>query len=44
MPNTPHLDKVWEPTEHAFFNALNGETELRGALEDAAETIRDDWE
>ena len=44
MPNTPHMDKVWEPTENAFFNALNGETELRGALEDAAETIRDDWE
>lgn len=44
MPNHPHMDKVWGPTENAFKSAINGEQELEPALENAAETIRDDWE
>ena len=44
MPADDRMDQVWEPTEDAIIRVLNGEQGAQESLDEAAETIRSNWE
>jgi arabinogalactan oligomer/maltooligosaccharide transport system substrate-binding protein len=43
LPADPRMNQVWTPLENAFTNALNGDAELKAAMESAEEEIRSKW-
>lgn len=42
-PADPRMNQVWTPLTNAFTNALNGDAELKPAMESAEEEIRSKW-
>ncbi|MWG36284.1 extracellular solute-binding protein [Halomarina oriensis] len=44
MPTHPKMNAVWEPYTSALIKAFNGDTDAAGAMEEAASTIRSNWE
>jgi len=43
LPADPRMNQVWTPLTNAFTNALNGDAELKPAMESAEEEIRSKW-
>jgi arabinogalactan oligomer/maltooligosaccharide transport system substrate-binding protein len=43
LPADPRMNQVWTPLENAFTNALNGDADLKPAMESAEAEIREKW-
>jgi arabinogalactan oligomer/maltooligosaccharide transport system substrate-binding protein len=44
MPTHPKMNAVWTPVKDALTKAFNGDADVGAAMDEAAKTVRSNWE